>query len=364
MKLKALSILMVAVLAGISLAGNAFAVSDREAQALIAKMHQSVGETYLPDQLAAGKNTLAKGQWLRLGKEFAGADTIYDIVQKVCSKDYTAQVLGDNGISWEQAKRLDAGFEFFIRREFLKDEFRHSVEVKIQQADELAALRQQVAALQAQLADQQAVHQDQIAALTEERDSAQGELVVAKSSLDGLADDVAAMREFFEKRLNSLSEQMAEFLARSENTDAGEKTYPTAKAGWQVSQGSEPVRLMQCHDSFLVSDTRTRTVVPDQYQLDNRAAHQSAGKYHLAKNVAASVVSDTFGGSGIYGDNFTFFPIRVVSNECLLFGSNCQNQVVNFGALWEGGQGTVYSVSTLKSRVRNGPECWHCQGVI
>lgn len=69
-----------------------------------------------------------KGEWIRLGENFGGANTISEIVVKVCSKPYITAVLNVNGITEKQARKLDPGYGIYIPHKYLKPEYRYSLE--------------------------------------------------------------------------------------------------------------------------------------------------------------------------------------------------------------------------------------------
>lgn len=261
-------IALVAIVVSVMAGGNIFAADDTYKKVLrkgngesdlhsgkVVKVAELAAES--ADETTAGSNGEAvvkisdlpngvkvgskdeKGEWIRLGENFGGANTISEIVVKVCSKPYISAVMEYNEVTSEEAKRLPKGFGVYIPHKYLKPEYRFSMEKLIVAYDELDQLKQQlkdkgldgnaesdraaVAELEKlqqqfelataeikRLNDELCLRDEKIAALEQENAILKGELVRLKAELVAketevlvLKDDLAAEKK---KRQDAIAE--------------------------------------------------------------------------------------------------------------------------------------------------------------
>lgn len=170
--------------------------------------------------LRTGASTMAKGVWLRLGKSYVGASTVWGMVNKVCKNDYHKKVLADNGIN--HPRGLHVGHEIFIRDYYLEPEFRFPLEGLLQAQTELARLKagngdsHEIAQIEQQIGGVEKALKVNIRDLTEQ-------LTTKARENEELTAEVAGLKEMVAEKSNaieSLEGQIAQLQSAGDSDNA------------------------------------------------------------------------------------------------------------------------------------------------
>lgn len=292
-----------------------------------------------------------KGEWFRLGKEFSGADTISEIVVKACVKNFTADVLADNALSWEQATHLRAGFEFFVRRDFLKDEFKNVAEAKFRDGDKTIALSKEVAELREQLHAEAAameIANQQIATLSEERDGLQIALVEEQQENAALV----AVNQEIGNNFDALSVKFQELQAQNAVVVAG---------------NIDKLEMVSCHEpisadekfvkeakSWPIWETLSNLIRSFSKDLDDE--NLSAAVF--GKGGGSILLAESAVTSDSYSSDASYCPMRIVDEYPAPSGrTGYRVRTLNFEAL---DPAKVLTLPAFFQKARSGPVVGRC----
>lgn len=192
-----------------------------------------------------------KGEWIRLGESYGGANTISELVVKVCRRPFITATLELNGLTEKQARKLKPGYGVYISHRHLKPEYRFSMEKLIKAYAEIDQLKKRLRenGLSDEVeADEAAVEnldelQKNLETAVTEIERLNSELSLRDETIATLKSENSALKSEIDQLKSTLSERNTQVEQLGKNLEAEKQKRKDALAEVRIAIGSFLERL-------------------------------------------------------------------------------------------------------------------------